>query len=51
MKKELKIIFSKTLKVRVSENLLSELKKQATDNEMSLSVFVRKLLKENVKGG
>lgn len=40
-------MYTKILKIRVSEELSKKTKKKAKENELSISAFVRMLLKNN----
>ena len=50
MKKQSNGIHTKRLTLRISENLFERVKRTAADREMSVSAYVRMLLKEQTKG-
>ena len=47
MKKQSNSIHTERLTIRISKNLLQQLKQKAKDNEMSVSAYVRMILKQN----
>ncbi len=49
MKKRLKAIHTERLTLRISNELLEQLKTKARENEMSVAAYVRMILKKEIK--
>lgn len=47
MKKQSNSIHTERLAIRISKSLLQQLKQKAKDNEMSVSAYVRMIIKNN----
>ena len=41
-------MYTEIIKIRVSRDLLEKIKSKAKDNELSISAFVRNILKKNI---